>query len=277
MGRTIKLILYYFGYQLGFVFIAMAGYFVGQFTKNGTINFEQGMPMSLTLGIGLLSTIVMAWHLVHYGYVKLNKESLSPISGKAAFIYIPLGIAAMVWLNWLSDIVQLPNWFENMFLQMKDNVFGIISICIAAPIFEEMLFRGAIEGHLLRKWKNPRWGILVSALIFGVIHGNPAQILFAFLLGLVLGEMYYRTGSLLPGIILHFINNTASTILMNIYPSEDTLTDLMGADESRIMGIVGLGVFCILMYIFRKNVKAPVWKELQPMEVTDEKSDESGL
>lgn len=273
MGRVVKLILYYFGYQLGFSFIAAAGFCVGQFIKNGTIEIAQGMPLSLTLGVALISTLAMARHLVHYNYVKLNRESLSPVSGKAALIYIPLGIAAMVWMNWINDIAQLPNWFDNLFLQMKDNVFGIISVCIAAPIFEEMLFRGAIEGHLLRKWKNPRWAILVSALIFGLIHGNPAQILFAFLLGLVLGELYYRTGSLLPCIILHFINNTVSTILMNIYPSEDTMTDLMGANETQIVGIIGFGVFCILMYVFRKEFKAVSWKQPQPIEAINEKSE----
>mgnify|MGYP000048990409 FL=1 len=47
---------------------------------------------------------------------------------------------------------------------MKNNVFGILSVCIIAPIFEEIFFRGAIEGYLLRKWENTRWAILVSAL-----------------------------------------------------------------------------------------------------------------
>lgn len=109
-----------------------------------------------------------------------------------------------------------PQYSRKRLCTNENNVFGILSVCIIAPIFEEIFFRGAIEGYLLRKWENPRWAILVSALIFGLIHMNPAQILFAFLFGIILGELYYRTGSLLPSIILHFINNTLSLILMNV-------------------------------------------------------------
>ena len=48
-----------------------------------------------------------------------------------------------------------------------------------APLVEELLFRGAIEGHFLQTGKRPGMAILLSALIFGLIHVNPAQVPFA--------------------------------------------------------------------------------------------------
>lgn len=47
---------------------------------------------------------------------------------------------------------------------------------------------------------------------FGVVHGNWVQAPFAFVTGLALGWMYYRTGSLLPGILMHFVNNSAAVL-----------------------------------------------------------------
>ena len=66
-----------------------------------------------------------------------------------------------------------------------------------APVVEELLFRGAIQGHLLRKWKKPLWAIVVSSLIFGIVHGNWVQAPFAFVVGLALGWIYYHSENFL--------------------------------------------------------------------------------
>ena len=85
---------------------------------------------------------------------------------------------------------------------------------------------------------------------------NPAQILFAFLFGIILGELYYRTGSLLPSIILHFINNTLSLILMNVFEEKDTLTDILGNTTAvHVWGMTGIAIFCLTFLLFKKEVK----------------------
>lgn len=269
MGRIIKLIIYYFAYQCAVMILGLVGYILIEYAKTGNISFDKGTPITLALIIGLIATLLMGWHLIHFNYIKIDRKSLSPISGKVACIYILMGISAIAWMNWLNDFIHLPDWNENLFLQMKDNIFGIITACIAAPIFEELFFRGAIEGHLLRRWKNPTYAILVSALIFGVIHGNPAQSVFAFFFGLILGDLYYRTGSLMPGMILHFINNTLSFILMRMYPDNNSLTEIIGEHSAQIMAIIGIGLFCLLMNRFRKEVKPVSWYEPEA-EVTKE-------
>ena len=95
----------------------------------------------------------------------------------------------------------------------------IIAAVIVAPIGEEIIYRGMITKLLLEEYR-PTKAILISALIFGVIHLNPAQIPGAFLLGLLFGWLYYKTRSVIPGIILHFINNAASVVGV-IYLGED--------------------------------------------------------
>ena len=135
---------------------------------------------------------------------------------------------------------------------MSHNIFGVLSIAIVVPILEEFLFRGAIEGHLLRKGWSPKWAILVSALIFGIIHGNPAQIPFAFLIGLLFGWLYYRTRSLVPGIVGHIINNSFGAWTMFTATREElsqTTMETLGTTITYILLVLAIIVF-IGMYLY---------------------------
>jgi len=105
---------------------------------------------------------------------------------------------------------------------------------IMAPVAEEIAFRGGILRSLLRvfKGKNHWWAILFSALLFGLVHGNMAQGANALLLGLLLGWLYYRTDSVVPDIILHWVNNTIAYVLYKLMPGSATmsLNDLCGGN-----------------------------------------------
>jgi uncharacterized protein len=89
----------------------------------------------------------------------------------------------------------------------------ILLIVIAAPISEEVCFRGMLYGGLREKL--PRLGAaLISGLIFGALHAFtgvtavPPLIVFGFLLSL----LYERTGSIVPGILLHMLNNSVALL-----------------------------------------------------------------
>ena len=90
-----------------------------------------------------------------------------------------------------------------------------------------MLFRGAITKVLLRKY-NPVKAIILSALIFGIFHINPAQVVGATLSGILFAWLYYKTGSLVPGILIHILNNGLSVFLSLYYPDVEYTSDLLG-------------------------------------------------
>ena len=69
--------------------------------------------------------------------------------------------------------------------------------------------------------------ILISALLFGVFHINPAQILPAFLIGILLAWTYYKTGSLIPCILMHILNNSLAVYLSIKYPEAENMDDLI--------------------------------------------------
>ena len=119
----------------------------------------------------------------------------------------------------------LPEMSEARKMAMEQMLKGpvwivLISVSVFAPFFEEWLCRGIILRGLLKKMK-PGWAIVISALIFGLIHMNLWQAIPAFIIGVVLGYVYYKTGSLKLTMLMHCVNNTLSVILSRIPGLED--------------------------------------------------------
>ena len=139
---------------------------------------------------------------------------------------------------------------------LSHNVVGVISITFVAPILEEVLFRGTIQGYLMRCFKNPYVGIIIASLVFGVFHLNPIQIVYASLLGFILGWIYYRTRSLLPVIIGHILNNSLATLSMLLLgdAEEEILTS---GGISGLLSIVLLFALAALWLALRMNRSLP--------------------
>lgn len=134
--------------------------------------------------------------------------------------------------------IDLPENYNELFKSMMGHDLGFLAIGILAPLAEEMVFRGAILRTLLSAFgKQRRWlAIGITALLFAVIHGNLAQGFGAFFLGLLIGWMYYRTGSIVPGVVFHWVNNSIAVILYRIAPqfADMTLTEYFQHDTLRI-------------------------------------------
>lgn len=86
-------------------------------------------------------------------------------------------------------------------------------LCLMPAVCEELLFRGALQG-IMRPCGSAA-AIFAPALLFALLHSDPAQILTAFVCGIFLGWLTERTGSLLPGVLLHLVNNCIA--FLNIY------------------------------------------------------------
>ena len=178
--------------------------------------------------------------------------------GGAALVYISLiasavTIALFAWRRWSPfsrEYVQRRQWFTLFWVvciaigciaptSLATELLHIdLAIGILAPLAEEMVFRGAILRTLLSAFgKQRRWlAIGITALLFAVIHGNLAQGFGAFFLGLLIGWMYYRTGSIVPGVVFHWVNNSIAVILYRIAPqfADMTLTEYFQHDTLRI-------------------------------------------
>lgn len=123
----------------------------------------------------------------------------------------------------------------------------IISAGIVIPIVEEIVFRGLTYTRL-KRLSNPRMAMIVSALIFGLYHGNLMQFLFAFGLGLLLSYIYETYKSLTAPVIFHIGANLVSIVLQEFLP--ETITYLA-------VGIVM--VVCVLItYLMVLSIRRTV-------------------
>lgn len=160
-------------------------------------------------------------------------------------------IIPSVWLQ--EHMPELPNIVEGEFDMIMKDRWGYFVVGLLAPLAEEMVFRGAILRSLLRWKQNPWVGIAISALLFAVVHMNPAQMPHAFLIGLLLGWMYWRTDSIVPGVVYHWVNNTVAYILYNIYPDPDlTLVEMFGSEQKVLMAL-GFSLLIFLPSLFQLN------------------------
>ncbi|MDR3305018.1 MAG: CPBP family intramembrane metalloprotease [Clostridiales Family XIII bacterium] len=129
------------------------------------------------------------------------------------------------------------------------NPIGILYIVLVGPIFEELIFRGAVMGSLRKYGDN--FAILFSALIFGIYHMIFMQVIFAAVLGLLLGYVACRY-SLRYSILLHIVVNGLSVLLME--SGENTVAEGLGGLAILICCIVTV----ILIIVFRRKLAARI-------------------
>ena len=185
------------------------------------------LTQTIMIPAQLAGQIMMGIYLWKAGYISTKKETWSLVSAP----YL-LGSAVAILTSGfvVSSLMSLLDWIPNIMEQSFDILQsgwgGILAIAIVGPVLEELLFRGAITKALLQQY-NPTKAILISALLFGAFHINPAQILPAFLIGILLAWTYYKTGSLIPCIFMHILNNSLSVYLSIKYPEAENMDDLI--------------------------------------------------
>ena len=157
--------------------------------------------------------------------------------------------------EWSDSIQRYVEETATQMVRMMNTTGGYAVICLLAPIAEEMVFRGAALRTLLEWQPRRRWlMIFLSTLLFAVAHMNPAQFLHPLLIGLLLGWMYERTGSILPGIIYHWANNTVAYLMTRLYQDPDiTVTQIFGSNERALMA-VGCSLLIFLPALYQLNL-----------------------
>lgn len=175
----------------------------------------------------LVGQLMMGIYLWKAGYISTQKSTWSPVSSP---YLIGSALAILTGGFLVSSLMGVLDWIPNIMEQSFDILQsgwgGILAITIVGPVLEELLFRGAITKALLQQY-NPTRAILFSALLFGVFHINPAQMLPAFLIGILLAWTYCKTGSLIPCILMHILNNSLSVYLSIRYPEAESMHDLI--------------------------------------------------
>lgn len=147
---------------------------------------------------------------------------LEPKISPNVFAFICIGVAftyAFSYINSMAvDLIFGASVPEDMFNyatpKMSDGeiILQFITIALVPAFCEEFLFRGVVISTLMPYGKST--AVVISAVCFGLMHGNFYQFLYTTVAGLILGAVYVMTDSIWPGTIIHMINNALSVLQM---------------------------------------------------------------
>ena len=180
--------------------------------------------------------------------LKFNK-----IPANILFISIVIALSATVIIDPLVELIPMPESFRDFMLKLaQPNIFSFLLIVIAAPILEEILFRGIILEGFLKNYP-PQKAIIWSAIIFGIVHMNPWQAIGATFAGLIIGWIYYRTNSLIPGMLIHFTNNLIAFFILALSNNKaETFVEFVGGRE---IYLTMFGVSLIILFVGFKTLE----------------------
>ena len=156
--------------------------------------------------------------------------------------HIVLGLSALVPLLWIEGLIPeslKQDVLADVLPEMLSSPWGYIAVGLLAPVAEEVVFRGAILHEAygvfsknVGERSETRWtAIIMTAFLFAGVHFNPAQMPHAMLMGILLGWLTMRTRSIIPAIIIHWLNNSFAFIAFQIWPEsyDMSISDALGS------------------------------------------------
>ena len=224
---------------------------------------DQLAALSVTTTIvgGVLTVALFVWR----GWSPFSREYIQTRPWALLVWVVCLAVGLIVPLQLMEEAIgiDMPEQYRNIFTQMMSSDWGLLATAVVAPVAEEVVFRGAILRKLLSMMPNRHWlAIAISALLFGIIHFNLAQGTHAFLTGLLLGWMCYRTGSIIPGFVFHWINNTISYILVNLMPQcvDRNLIDIFNGNERMVVFSIVCSLLIFVPSLLQLNIRMKMAK-----------------
>lgn len=261
MAGVILLLLFVYSAFQGLFAGLVAGIFVGYEAARGNVSITQfqdvagiekltdipGLEnhMAWVMAIALfLSAICMLLFIHAAKFFRLRVSIFRSIEPKPLLVSTLLVFTSMFALNLFVQFFPIEDALADEFQGLTHNILGALTISILGPVLEEVMFRGAIQGYMMRRVRTPWVAIVVAALVFGVFHLNPVQIVYATLLGVVFGWIYYRTGSLLSVIVGHVLNNSIATLTMLCF-EESTESEIIEEISPFADNVLTISLFVI--------------------------------
>lgn len=125
-------------------------------------------------------------------------------------------------------------------------IIVILSVALVPAVFEELAFRGALQPLLIKATGKPWVGIAIASVIFSAIHFQFYGFLPRVFLGALFGWFAYRSGSLLPGMLAHFVNNAGAAV--TLWYTGSMTEDLFEIETWTVLVSVALTAATLLAY-----------------------------
>ena len=173
-----------------------------------------------------LSMIVAFLLLYVYIYFRDGKGRVARVSTSGFNPNVILG--GLIWLISVQVVVEP----ISLYLPVAESAAGqgfwaIITAVLFAPVFEEFIFRGLVLESMLRRHRR-LISVIVSSMLFAIVHFQPSVMFSAFVSGLVLGTIYLHTNSIFSTIFLHSINNAIAFSLITLNIEDYSYRQVLG-------------------------------------------------
>ncbi len=217
-----------------------------------------------------ITTIIVIIYLAKRYTKKLNFQIPMTVKGNWNYKTILITFIIFLGLNFIFSLLfsginlllqplgyQLVDYATRF--EPKNNIdliLQLLSICIIAPIFEEIFFRGIVL-HGLKPYGNG-FAIIISSLFFGMMHGSLLHNISMFICSLALGYLAIKTQSIIPGIIVHFLNNVLACVL--------TFLEVSSIGTIISVGLLLISTIYTIYFLLRHKVQIKEYWEMNKGE-----------
>ena len=259
---VLLLIIFGIGQLGGGVIGGIIGSMFGALYGGGYMSWTISIALVTASLLTILLFIASRYMLIKSHWLEkpdfIAEINLSRLRWWLAPVMLIATFAGAVAIGCLGQAWGVKDTLEDTMQGLVHNPIGILTVVLFGPLSEEIIFRHGMLGGMLRRGVNPWIAILVSSFLFGIIHWNPIQVLFASALGVMLGILYTKSQSILPSLIYHIINNSFSvTVMLIAGNTQDPMDDIL--DTPPILYSVAVVAAAIsiplFIYYWRKPTK----------------------
>ena len=244
------------------------------YSKPGTITFIRGMQVIQFIALFLIPSFICArlFSTDTKKYLGLVKPSIN--------LYFIVGIAVMIvaiplvnWLGALNKNIVFPQEIEQWMRSSEDEaakttqallskhtitdlVLNVILIAGLAAVGEELLFRGMVQRLLIKMFKSPWPGIIITAILFSTMHMQFYGFFPRLLLGILLGAIYWYSGSLWTAILAHFVYDALLIVLVYFNPEMLKDDTVVKTSSLALAGSISFVLVVLLIEWMRKKTRA---------------------
>ena len=212
----------------------------------GEADAPAGLSVSVMFAADVL-TLLVCGYCLHA--IRREVFSTDGIALRTAWRWCLGCLMGSLALTVVGDLVEMPDSVERLMMAMVRNPWGALMAALVGPVFEELVFREVMLGSMVRRGVRPWVAILLSAFLFGAVHGDLPQILFAMPMGVLLGLLYYRTGSIVLSSLMHIVNNSIVVLQSNLLDDatlDTPVHELLGGWTTTLLLFALTAVACIV-------------------------------